>query len=70
MESKTVFELRNQAKNLEGFPKLNKLTEALNMAQKLISAEPYDPWNQKAFASDVVLSMGRQAPCPCRAQRA
>ncbi len=54
MESKTVFELRNQAKNLEGFPKLNKLTEALNMAQKLISAEPYDPWNQKAFAYTLI----------------
>jgi len=35
MDSKTVFELRNDAKSLEGISKLNKLTEALNIAQKL-----------------------------------
>ena len=38
MDSKTVFALRNEAKNLEGISKLNKLTEALNLAQRLFSA--------------------------------
>lgn len=54
MDSKTVFQLRNQAKNLEGISKLNKLTEALNLAQRLFSAEPYDEWIQKAFAYTLI----------------
>jgi len=54
MDSKTVFELRNEAKNLEGISKLNKLTEALNLAQRLFSAEPYDEWIQKAFAYTLI----------------
>jgi hypothetical protein len=54
MDSKTVFELRNVAKNLEGISKLNKLTEALNIAQKLFSSEPYDEWIQKAFAYTLI----------------
>lgn len=54
MDSKTVFELRNDAKNLEGISKLNKLTEALNLAQRLFSAEPYDEWIQKAFAYTLI----------------
>lgn len=54
MDSKTVFELRNEAKNLEGISKLNKLTEALTLAQRLFSAEPYDEWIQKAFAYTLI----------------
>lgn len=54
MDSKTVFALRNEAKNLEGISKLNKLTEALNLAQRLFSAEPYDEWIQKAFAYTLI----------------
>jgi len=54
MDSKTVFALRNEAKNLEGISKLNKLTEALNLAQRLFSAEPYDEWVQKAFAYTLI----------------
>jgi hypothetical protein len=54
MDSKTVFALRNEAKNLEGISKLNKLTEALNIAQRLFSAEPYDEWVQKAFAYTLI----------------
>lgn len=54
MDSKTIFALRNEAKNLEGISKLNKLTEALNLAQRLFSAEPYDEWVQKAFAYTLI----------------
>jgi len=54
MNSKTVFALRNEAKNLEGISKLNKLTEAFNLAQRLFSAEPYDEWIQKAFAYTLI----------------
>lgn len=54
MYSKTVFALRNEAKNLEGILKLNKLTEALNLAQRLFSSEPYDAWIQKAFAYTLI----------------
>ena len=54
MDSKTVFALRNEAKNLEGISKLNKLTEASNLAQRLFSAEPYDEWIQKAFAYTLI----------------
>ncbi|MGJ1264502.1 DUF7017 domain-containing protein [Sphingobacterium spiritivorum] len=54
MDSKTIFALRNEAKNLEGISKLNKLTEALNLAQRLFSAEPYDQWIQKAFAYTLI----------------
>ena len=54
MDSKTVFALRNEAKDLEGFSKLNKLTEALNLAQRLFLSEPYDDWIQKAFAHTLI----------------
>lgn len=54
MDSKTVFEFRNEAKNLEGISKLNKLTEALHLAQRLFSADPYDEWIQKAFAYTLI----------------
>jgi hypothetical protein len=50
MDSKTVFELRNEAKDLSGVEKLNKLNKALGIARNLYSEEPYDEWNQKAFA--------------------
>lgn len=50
MDTKTVFEVRNIAKGLEGVPKLNKLTEGLNIAQRLYTLEPHDEWVQKAFA--------------------
>ena len=54
MDSKTVFELRNDAKSLEGISKLNKLTEALNIAQKLFSEEPYNEWTLKALAYTLI----------------
>lgn len=54
MDSKTVFALRNEAKDLEGISKLNKLTEAFNLAQRLFSSEPYDSWIQKAFAYTLI----------------
>lgn len=50
MDSKTVFELRNEAKNLSGIEKLNKLNEALSIARNLYFDEPHDEWIQKAFA--------------------
>ena len=50
MDSKTVFELRNEAKDLAGNEKLHKLNNALNIARNLYSEEPYDEWIQKAFA--------------------
>lgn len=50
MDSKTVFELRNEAKDLSGIEKLTKLNKAVEIARNLYSEEPYDEWNQKAFA--------------------
>ena len=50
MGSKTVFELRNEAKDLNGINKANKLNEALIIANNLYQSEPYDKWIQKAFA--------------------
>ena len=50
MDSKTVFELRNEAKDLSGNEKLSKLNNALSFARNLYSEEPYDEWVQKAFA--------------------
>lgn len=50
MDSKTVFELRKEAKNLSGIEKLNKLNNALEIARKLYSDEPYDDLIQKAYA--------------------
>jgi len=50
MDSKTVFALRNEAKDLSGIEKLNKLNKAVEIARNLYSEEPYDEWNQKAFA--------------------
>jgi hypothetical protein len=54
MDSKTIFALRNEAKELEGISKLNKLIEAFNIAQRLFSTEPYDEWIQKAFAYTLI----------------
>lgn len=50
MDSKTIFELRNEAKDLSGIEKLNKLNNALAIARKLYLEEPNDEWIQKAFA--------------------
>ena len=50
MDSKVVFELRNEAKDLSGIEKLNKLNDALAIVRNLYSEEPYDEWIQKAFA--------------------
>ncbi len=50
MDSKTVFELRNEAKELSGINKANKLNEALQIANNLYQTEPNDEWIQKAFA--------------------
>ena len=50
MDSKTIFELRNEAKDLSGLEKLNKLNKALGIARNLYLEEPYDERNQKAFA--------------------
>ena len=50
MDSKTVFGLRNEAKDLSGIEKLNKLNNALSIARNLYSVEPDDDWIQKAFA--------------------
>ena len=54
MDSNTVFALRKEAKNLEGISKLNKLTEAFNLAQRLFSTKPNDDWIQKAFAYTLI----------------
>lgn len=50
MDSKTIFELRKEAKDLSGIEKLNKLNNALAIARNLYSEEPKDEWIQKAFA--------------------
>src|SRR5690606_1734952 len=50
MDSKTVFELRNEAKDLSGVEKLNKLNNALNISRQLYLEDSSDEWIQKAFA--------------------
>ncbi|MBN8545944.1 MAG: hypothetical protein J0L60_07400 [Ignavibacteria bacterium] len=50
MDSRTLFSLRNEAKNLSGDAKLNKLTEALNNANNLTASEKNDEWTLKAIA--------------------
>lgn len=50
MDSKTVFELRNEAKDLSGIEKLNKLNNALNISRRLYLENSSDSWIQKAFA--------------------
>lgn len=50
MDSKTVFELRNEAKDLSGIEKLNKLNNALNISRRLYLEDSSDGWIQKAFA--------------------
>ena len=50
MDSKTVFELRNEAKDLSGIEKLNKLTNAANIARNLYTEDRFDDWIQRAFA--------------------
>jgi hypothetical protein len=54
MDSKTVFELRKEAKDLSGVSKLNKLLEALNIAQQLYSIDAFDEWIQKAVACTLI----------------
>ena len=48
MDSKTVFELRNEAKDLSGIEKLNKLNNALNISRRLYLEDSSDGWIQKA----------------------
>lgn len=50
MDSKHIFELRNQAKSLFGSEKLEILNEAWVFANKLYEKDPYDEWGQRAFA--------------------
>lgn len=50
MDSKAIFNLRNEAKELSGYEKLSKLDDALKIANNLYLTEPYDEWNQKAIA--------------------
>lgn len=50
MDTKTIFSIRNEAKDLSGVEKLNKLNNALSIARNLFSKEPYDDWVQKAFS--------------------
>ena len=50
MDSKIVFELRKEAKNLSGIEKLNKLKAALSIARSLYAVAPFDKWVQKAYA--------------------
>lgn len=50
MESSDVFDLRKEAKNLNGSKKLNKLNEALDIANKLFSDCQLDDCIQKALA--------------------
>ena len=50
MDSKTVFNLRNEAKSLSGIEKLNKLNKALYTARNLYSEDSFDEWIQKAYS--------------------
>jgi len=50
MDSKTVFELRNKAKDLSGVEKLNKLNNALSISRQLYLEDSSDEWLLKAFA--------------------
>jgi hypothetical protein len=54
MPSKTVFDLRKEAKPLSGIAKLNILVEALNLARKQYQGDPYDEWTQKALAYTLI----------------
>lgn len=50
MDSKTVFELRKEAKDLSGESKLMKLNDALRFSNQLYREDSNDEWNQKALA--------------------
>lgn len=50
MDSKHIFELRNQAKSLFGSEKLEVLNEAWEFAKELYEEDPDDEWVQRAFA--------------------
>lgn len=48
--TKEVFKLRKEAKELQGGSKLNKLTEAKNLGEQLYGVSPHDEWTQKALS--------------------
>ncbi|WP_291069900.1 MULTISPECIES: lipopolysaccharide assembly protein LapB [unclassified Empedobacter] len=50
MDTKTIFSLRNQAKDLVGNDKFIKLSEGLNIARDLYQEDKYDEWIKKAYA--------------------
>ncbi|MFW2137384.1 tetratricopeptide repeat protein [Chryseobacterium sp. TY4] len=50
MDTKTIFSLRNQAKDLVGNDKFLKLSEGLNIARDLYKEDRFDEWIQKAYA--------------------
>lgn len=50
MENSDVFDLRNEAKNLTGQTKVNKLLEGLNLAHSIFRSGESDGWTQKALA--------------------
>ena len=50
MDTQTVFELRREAKELSGIQKVNKLNEALHIANQLYQEDENDEWIQKALA--------------------
>ena len=50
MDSSDVFKLRKEAGELQGSQKLEKLVNALKIANQLYYDEPYDEWIKKAFA--------------------
>jgi hypothetical protein len=54
METKTVFNLYRESKNLAGAEKFNKLLKALEIARSLFSNDPYDEWIQKALAYPLI----------------
>ena len=49
-DSRDIFDLRNEAKELEGIEKYNKLKEAFSLAIKLNSENPDDEWIIRAYA--------------------
>jgi hypothetical protein len=50
MQNSDVFEIRKKAKDLSGLPKVNKLLEGLQIANKIVASESADDWTQKAIA--------------------
>lgn len=54
MNTKKVFELYREAKNLNGNDKLEKLLEAIEIAESLYFDNPEDEWTQKAYAYPLI----------------